>query len=75
MKFIAAWCCLMLAWAPVAVAQSKNSGGAPGSAPASTPKGQEKVNKTLRCAAQAEQSKLKPGMPEFERFMAGCNKG
>ena len=75
MKFIAAWCCLMLAGAPVAVAQSKSPAGAPGSKP-SAQKGQDQVHKPLlRCAAQAEQSKLKPGMPEFERFMAGCNKG
>jgi hypothetical protein len=68
-KFVTAWCCLMLAGTPLAIAQGTSTGSKP--APTSN---QEKVTKALQCAAKAQNNKLTPGSPAAERYMAECLK-
>ena len=75
MKLTAAFCCLMLAAAPV-IAQVKS---AEKKAAAMTPTERAAKNKAFsekstRCNGEARKNKLIPGSKEFINFMGNCQR-
>ena len=74
-KLTAAFCCLMLAAAPV-VAQVKNAEkkAAPMTPAERAAKNKAFSEKSTRCNAEARNNRLVPGSKEFINFMGNCQR-
>ena len=81
-KELIAMCCVMMVGSPVAIAQNASAGNKP--APTTNPtllkgeaerKRQESQKKMAGCINKAQQDRIDPNSPEFNRQITRCMNG